>query len=234
MLKLDGVSANYGQVRALIEISIRVEEGQIVCIIGSNGAGKTTLLKTISGLLKPESGTINFDGKEIGGQRPAVIVRKGIIQIPEGRGIFTEFTVEENLRAGAFSRRDVSQIHENMKTVYDLFPILAERRLQKAGLLSGGEQQMLAVGRALMARPKVLMMDEPSMGLAPKLVNLVFDLIRQLRDKRITILLVEQNARKALKAANYGYVFELGRLVLEGPALDLYKDDRVKSAYLGV
>ncbi|MGA2958529.1 MAG: ABC transporter ATP-binding protein [Thermodesulfobacteriota bacterium] len=234
MLELKQVNTFYGSIQALKDVSLRVEEGQIISIIGSNGAGKTTLLKTISGLLKPQSGFLTFYGKEVGGLRPAAIVRLGLIQIPEGRGIFTEFTVEENLRAGAISRNDKEGIQADRNKVYDLFPVLAQRRSQKAGLMSGGEQQMLAVGRALMAKPKVLMMDEPSMGLAPKLVTLVFDLIRQLRDHGITILLVEQNARKALKAANYGYVLELGRVVLEGPASDLSVDGKVKNAYLGI
>jgi branched-chain amino acid transport system ATP-binding protein len=234
LLQVDSVQAYYGHVHALKGISLNIEAGKIVSLIGANGAGKTTTLRTISGLLRPREGNITFDGKRIDHMPPHEIVLAGLTHAPEGRQVFTTLTVEENLNMGAYSLGgDSEAIEENRRRVYDLFPRLAERRNQLAGTLSGGEQQMLAIGRALMARPKLLMLDEPSLGLAPMLVKAIFDTIQQINEQGVTILLVEQNARAALRLADSGYVLETGRIVLEGPSGDLLKDERVRKAYLG-
>jgi branched-chain amino acid transport system ATP-binding protein len=234
LLQIDSVQAYYGHVHALKGISLNIEAGKIVSLIGANGAGKTTTLRTISGLLRPREGNITFDGKRIDHMPPHEIVLAGLTHAPEGRQVFATLTVEENLSMGAYSLgRDSEAIEENRRRVYDLFPRLAERRNQLAGTLSGGEQQMLAIGRALMARPKLLMLDEPSLGLAPMLVKAIFETIQQINQQGVTILLVEQNARAALRLADSGYVLETGRIVLEGPSGDLLKDERVRKAYLG-
>jgi branched-chain amino acid transport system ATP-binding protein len=234
LLQVDSVQTYYGHVHALKGISLNIEAGKIVTLIGANGAGKTTTLRAISGLLRPREGSITFDGERIDHMPPHKIVLAGLTHAPEGRQVFATLTVEENLNMGAYSLgRDSEAIEENRRRVYDLFPRLAERRNQLGGTLSGGEQQMLAIGRALMARPKLLMLDEPSLGLAPMLVKAIFETIQQINQQGVTILLVEQNARAALRLADSGYVLETGRIVLEGPSGDLLKDERVRKAYLG-
>jgi len=234
-LEIENLSVYYGAIRALKGISLQVDDGEVVTLIGANGAGKTTTLRTISGLLRPLSGAIHFDGEELTELRPHEIVARGIIHVPEGRRVFARMDVEENLEMGAFIRSDADGIREDMERVFALFPRLKERRSQLAGTLSGGEQQMLAIGRALMARPRVLLMDEPSMGLAPVLVETIFDAISELnRTQGMTILLVEQNAHMALQIAHRGYVLETGSIVLQGTAEDLTKDPKVQAAYLGM
>ncbi len=233
MLELDDVRAGYGGIEALKGISLRVAEGEIVTLIGGNGAGKTTTLMTISGVVKARSGTITFDGRDLRGLAPHAIVGLGIAQSPEGRKIFPRLTVMENLEMGAFTRRDGDGIRKDMDRVFSLFPILAERRRQLAGTMSGGEQQMLAVGRALMSRPKLLLLDEPSLGLAPLIVKTIFEVIAELNGAGTTVLLVEQNARMALKLAHRGYVLETGQIILADDAARLLEEPRVKSAYLG-
>lgn len=233
MLNLKDVNVYYGAVHALKGLSLNVEEGEIVTLIGSNGAGKSTTIKAISGIVAVESGTIEFEGKPIAGMSPHRVVECGIVQIPEGRRVFPEMSVRENLEMGAYSRKDRAQIGEDLGGIFDRFPRLKERETQLAATLSGGEQQMLAVGRALMARPRLLLLDEPSMGLAPILVEEVFDIIRDIRADGTTILLVEQNARMALSIADRGYVLQTGEIPLAGAAEDLLQDEQVRKVYLG-
>ncbi|MEC1158297.1 ABC transporter ATP-binding protein [Cytobacillus horneckiae] len=233
MLKVDGIDVFYGNIHALKGVSIEVLEGEIVTLIGANGAGKSTLLKTLSGLLKPKNGTILYENMSIAGKQAQTIVKSGISHVPEGRRVFANMTVEENLELGAFVRKD-KEIQKDIQKVYDLFPRLYERRKQLSGTLSGGEQQMLAMGRAIMARPKLLLLDEPSMGLAPIMVKTIFSIIEEInKTNGTTILLVEQNAHMALSVAKRGYVIETGRVVLTGSAQDLQSSDEIKSAYLG-
>ncbi len=233
MLEVENVHTYYGKIHALKDISLNVEKGEIVTLIGANGAGKSTTLKTISGLLRPRQGSVRLDGEELTTLLPHKIVTKGVIQVPEGRRIFGQLTVMENLDMGAFTCRDKQQIKTNLDKVFDLFPRLKERRRQVAGTLSGGEQQMLAMGRALMATPQMLLLDEPSMGLAPVLVDSIFDTIRQLHAEGTTILLVEQNARMALQVASRGYVIQTGEVVLSDTAENLQKNEMVRKAYMG-
>jgi branched-chain amino acid transport system ATP-binding protein len=233
LLQLDSIRAGYGAIEVLKGISLEVREGEIVTIIGANGAGKTTTLMCISGINRPSAGAIRFDGRDLGGLAPHEIVRLRLSQSPEGRKIFPRLTVLENLELGAITRRDPAGIRKDLDHVYGLFPILRERAKQAGGTLSGGEQQMLAVARALMARPKLLLLDEPSLGLAPLIVAKIFEVIRQLNSQGIAVLLVEQNARMALKLAHRGYVLETGSITISGPANDLLNDRRVKDAYLG-
>jgi branched-chain amino acid transport system ATP-binding protein len=234
LLELRGVNTYYGNIHTLKDISLKVEAGQIVTLIGANGAGKTTTLRAISGLLRPRSGEIIFDGHPIH-QIPAhQIVHLGLTQAPEGRQVFPTLTVHENLNMGAYSLgSDRRSIDANRRRVYDLFPRLEERRGQLGGTLSGGEQQMLSIGRALMASPKLLMLDEPSLGLAPLLVKAILETIHTINEQGVTVLLVEQNARAALRLANFGYVLETGTIALQGPAVHLLHDQRVRHAYLG-
>ncbi|MCL5888110.1 MAG: ABC transporter ATP-binding protein [Actinobacteria bacterium] len=232
MLKVDAVHTFYGQIEALKGISVHVDEGEIVTLIGANGAGKSTTLKTISGQLSPTKGDIIFDGKSIAGMPSFQVAGMNIVQVPEGRRIFPEMTVVENLEMGAYLRTD-KEIPQDMERVFELFPRLKERRIQRGGTLSGGEQQMLAMGRGLMARPRLLMLDEPSMGLAPVIVELVFETIQKLNESGITILLVEQNAAMALSVAKRGYVMETGKIVLEGPGKELLHNEQVRKTYLG-
>ena len=234
LLELDGVDAFYGRIQALRGVSIRVEKGEVVALIGSNGAGKTTTLRTISGLMHPQAGTIRFDGKDITRTPPSRIVEMGICQSPEGRRLFPRMTVVDNLRMGAYVRNDKAGILQDMERVFQLFPRLQERRMQIAGTLSGGEQQMLAMGRALMAKPKVMMLDEPSLGLAPILIETIFSIVREINSQGTTVLLVEQNANKALEVANRGYVLETGVVVQEGSGRDLLASEEVQKAYLGM
>lgn len=233
LLAVNDIHTYYGHIHALKGISITVEKGEVVTLIGANGAGKTTTLKTISGLLRPREGTIELEGERISGQPAHVIVGKGIGQSPEGRQIFTRLTVLENLEMGAYSRQDKEGIKKDLDHVFQLFPRLAERRAQTGGTLSGGEQQMLAMGRALMTRPRILLLDEPSMGLAPVLVDTIFDIIKALNTEGVTILLVEQNAARALSVANRGYVLETGRIIIQGNAQELAANEEVRKAYLG-
>jgi len=234
VLEVEGLHVFYGAIHAIKGISFKVEQGQIVTLIGANGAGKTTTLSTIAGLVKPKRGRIVFNGKDIQNLPPHQINRMGVCLVPEGRRIFPNLTVMENLMMGAFNRKDKDGIKQDLEWIFTLFPRLAERKNQLGGTLSGGEQQMLAISRALMSRPKVLMMDEPSLGLAPILVEEVFEIIKKLNSEGMTILLVEQNAVGALNISHYGYVLETGNIVLEGPAKDLLKDEQVKKAYLGL
>jgi branched-chain amino acid transport system ATP-binding protein len=233
LLKLDNVKTYYGNIRALKGISIEVNEGEIVCLIGGNGAGKSTTLMTISGVLTPEEGNILYQGQSIISVRPDNIVQMGICQVPEGRMIFPMLTVMENLDLGAYLRKDKAGIKEDIDRVFELFPVLRERSNQAGGTLSGGEQQMLAIGRALMARPKLLLLDEPSLGLAPILVDAIFDIIGQINDQGTTILLVEQNAQLALQFSHRGYVIETGEIALADTSAELLKNEQVKKAYLG-
>ncbi|NWF91528.1 MAG: ABC transporter ATP-binding protein [Syntrophaceae bacterium] len=233
MLEVEEVHAYYGHIHALKGISLNVNKGEIVTLIGANGAGKSTMLKTTSGLLKPRQGSIRLEGEELTRYRPHQIVAKGVVQVPEGRRIFGRLTVRENLEMGAFSITDHRLIEANLERVFNLFPRLRERQKQLGGTLSGGEQQMLATGRALMANPRVLLMDEPSMGLAPVLVDTIFETIRQLHASGTTILLVEQNARMALQVASRGYVIQTGEVVLYDTAENLQKNEMVQKAYLG-
>jgi len=233
MLEIEGIHTYYGHIHALRDVSISVEEGEIVTIIGANGAGKSTMLKSTSGLLSPRKGSIRLNNEELTRLKPHQIVEKGVVQVPEGRRIFGTLTVMENLDMGAFVCNDSQKIKENLDRVVELFPRLKERGKQVAGTLSGGEQQMLAMGRALMANPKMLLLDEPSMGLAPVLVDDIFDTIRQLHAEGTTILLVEQNARLALQVASRGYVLQSGSVVLSDSCENLEKDEMVREAYLG-
>ena len=233
LLKLDNVKTYYGNIRALKGISLEVAEGEIVCLIGGNGAGKSTSLMTISGVLTPEEGDVIYRGKSIVSLRPDNIVQLGICQVPEGRMIFPMLTVLENLDLGAYLRKDKDGIKADIDRVFGLFPILRERSNQAGGTLSGGEQQMLAIGRALMARPKLLLLDEPSLGLAPIVVDSIFDIIRQINEEGTTILLVEQNAQLALQFSHRGYVIETGEIALSDTSAELLNNDQVKKAYLG-
>ena len=232
-LEIKDLHVSYGGIRALKGVDLAVEEGQIVTLIGANGAGKSTTLRAISGLQKPQSGSILYGGEELIGLPAKEIVRRGIIHVPEGRRVFPDMTVAENLKIGAFLRTDKGGIADDMDYVHSLFPRLKERSWQLAGTLSGGEQQMLAVGRALMSRPKVLMMDEPSLGLAPLIVKDIFSIIRRVNADGITVLLIEQNANAALRVADYGYVLETGTIALTGTGEELLRNESVREAYLG-
>jgi len=232
LLEVSNLAVAYGAIQAVREVSFTVAEGQIVCLIGSNGAGKTTTLRTISGLLNAVGGEIVFDGKKLGRQPAHAVLGMGIAQCPEGRRLFPRMTVEENLLLGAYARRD-SDVAKDMERVYELFEVLGQRRRQKAGLFSGGEQQMLAIGRAMMSRPRLLMLDEPSMGLSPIMTQRIFDTLGELRAQGTTVLLVEQNALAALALADRGYVVDLGRTTLTGTGRELLADERVRAAYLG-
>lgn len=233
LLEIKDLHVSYGAIRALHGISFHVDQGEIVTLIGANGAGKSTTLRTISGLLRPDKGEIVYDGKVLNRVDADAIVRLGLIQVPEGRRIFAPLTVRENLEMGAYSRKDKQEIEASLERVFKLFPRLKERLEQTGGTLSGGEQQMLAVARALMAKPKMLLMDEPSMGLAPVLVEEIFNIIQEINQLGVTILLVEQNALMALSVANRAYVLETGAVQLEGPAKELAQNPQVREAYLG-
>lgn len=233
MLEVENLRVSYGAVQALHGVSLRVERGQIVTLIGSNGAGKTTTLRAISGLLRCSADRLHFEGRDLRGLPPHEIVRLGVAHAPEGRGIFANLTVNENLEMGAFARRDREQVRQDRERVLGLFPRLRERLSQNAGTLSGGEQQMLSIGRALLARPRLLLLDEPSLGLAPQIVQLIFRVIREINQAGTTILLVEQNAHMALGIAHRAYVLEVGRIVMEGDAKELARSDQVRKAYLG-
>ncbi len=232
MLYLRNIETYYGAIMALRGVSLDVDEGEIVTILGANGAGKTTLMKTVAGLMQPEKGEINFLGDQIGGAEPDVVVRKGLSLVPEGREIFPNLTVEENLRIGAFTRK--GGVRDDLDLVYSYFPVLRERRRQEAGFLSGGQQQMLAIGRGLMARPKLMLLDEPSLGLSPLLTEEIFDIISRLNaEQGVTMLLVEQNAHIALLTAHKGYVLEMGRVVMAGSAEMLRNSEDIQDFYLG-
>ncbi|HET8732858.1 MAG TPA: ABC transporter ATP-binding protein [Anaeromyxobacteraceae bacterium] len=233
MLKVDQLSAHYGGIHALQGISLEVPDGAIVSLIGANGAGKSTTLKAIVGLVKASGGSVSWNGERLTGRRTKDIVSRGVCLVPEGRRVFPNLTVDENLTLGAYSRRDRDGIAADREKVFGLFPRLEERQLQKAGTLSGGEQQMLAVGRALMTRPKLLMMDEPSLGLAPLIVKNIFDIVRTINAQGVTVLLVEQNAKAALEIADHAYVLETGRITRQGSGKQLLEDDGVRRAYLG-
>ena len=233
MLEVRDLEVNYGSINAIKKISFDVNEGEVIALIGANGAGKTTTLHTITGLLKAKSGSVMFEGKELLKTPPHKIVEMGMANVPEGRRIFQQLTVYKNLTLGAFTRKDKASIDETLQMVYGKFPRLEERKKQVAGTLSGGEQQMLAMGRALMSKPKIVLMDEPSMGLSPLFVSEVFKIIEEIRAGGTTVLLVEQNAKKALEIADRAYVLETGRIVLSGDAKALMNDDSVKKAYLG-
>ncbi len=233
ILHVDDLNVYYGSIHAVKGISFDVEEGEIVTLIGANGAGKSTTLNTVAGLLKPREGKVEFEGESLLGIAPHTIVGKGMALCPEGRRVFLQMSVRENLEMGAFTRKDSAEIADSLEMVFDRFPRLKEREGQSAGTLSGGEQQMLAMGRALMSKPRLLMLDEPSMGLAPILVQEIFDIIKSLHETGTTVLLVEQNARMALSVADRAYVLETGRVSMSGDAAELANDDRVKQAYLG-
>ena len=233
ILRVENLTVNYGAIQALQGISFHVDEGEIVTLIGANGAGKSTTLKTISGLLHPTAGDIRYEGESIAGRPADAIVKMGVVQVPEGRNIFAPLTVRENLEVGAYTRADRDEIAASMERVFASFPRLRERLTQLGGTLSGGEQQMLAMGRGLMAQPKLLLLDEPSMGLAPILVEEIFDIIDEINDAGVSILLVEQNAAMALSVADRAYVLETGRVVLEGPAKEVLANPDVQKAYLG-
>ena len=233
MLKINNLHVSYGGIRALRGIDLEVPDGKIVTLIGANGAGKSTLLRTISGLVKADSGSISYNGKELLGMPINKVLEEGIAHAPEGRRVFPDMTVLENLKIGAYLRKDKAEIEKDIQWVYSLFPRLEERSWQLAGTLSGGEQQMLAVGRALMSRPKVLMMDEPSLGLAPLVVQGIFDIIRTINEQGVTVLLIEQNANMALKIADIAYVLETGEITKSGSGAELLADESIKEAYLG-
>jgi len=234
VLELDGVTAGYRKLQILHELSLTVGDGELVAVVGANGAGKTTALRTISGLLRPTAGTVRYDGQRIDGKRPYEVVRRGMVQVSEARDLFGPLTVEDNLRLGAWTQRKSGGVGAELDRVYGLFPALAERRRQQAQTMSGGQQQMLAIGRALMARPRFLMLDEPSTGLSPKLTWEVLDTVATIRDSGVAVLLVEQNAAQALAIADRAYVLESGSVVLQGKGTELAGDDRVKKAYLGL
>ncbi|MGM0900935.1 MAG: ABC transporter ATP-binding protein [Bacillota bacterium] len=232
MLKVSGINASYGKIQVLKNISLEVEEGSIVTILGANGAGKTTTMKSISGLLKPQEGKIEFLGEDVTGLRPDQLLKKGIALVPEGRQILAGMTVLENLEMGAYHRKD-NDIGQDLEKMFARFPILKEREKQLGGTLSGGQQQMLAIARAIMSRPKLLLLDEPSMGLAPLVVADIFKIIKEINQTGTTVLLVEQNARQALKVSDYGYVLETGKMIADGKSTDLLNDPRIMEAYLG-
>jgi len=231
MLKIEGLKVNYGGIQAVKGISLEVPQNEIVTLIGANGAGKSTTLRTVSGLIKPTEGSVTFNGEEITGRSPYEIVSRGITMVPEGRKVFPDLTVLENLKIGAYLRKD--SIKADLEWVYDLFPRLKERSWQAAGTMSGGEQQMLAVGRALMSKPKLMMMDEPSLGLAPLIVKDIFDIIKEIVRQGVTILLIEQNANMALQTANLAYVLEVGSITMTGTGKELLDNEDVRKAYLG-
>ena len=233
MLEIKDLEVYYGMIQAIKGISFEVNEGEVIALIGANGAGKTTILHTISGLIAPKKGSINFEGQEITKIPAHKIVENGLAQVPEGRRVFPSLSVLQNLKLGAYTRKDKKEIDDTLKMIYERFPRLEERKNQPAGTLSGGEQQMLAMGRALMSKPRIILMDEPSMGLSPIFVNEIFDIIKQVSAGGTTVLLVEQNAKKALSIADRGYVLETGKIVKEGKASDLLNDEAVKKAYLG-
>lgn len=234
MLDVHGIDVYYGEVQVIHDMSFRVRKGDIISLLGSNGAGKTTTLKTISGLLRPKNGGIYFEEIRLDKIQPSSVISKGISHVPEGRRLFPKMTVEENLMMGAFKKSLWGNRMQNIRNVYNLFPRLEERKDQQAGTLSGGEQQMVAIGRALMSKPKILMLDEPSLGLAPNIVESIFELLKELNGEGITILLVEQNAQAALEISDYAYVMETGKIVLDGKAEDLKDNVYVKQAYLGL
>lgn len=234
LLDIQNLHVSYGAIRALKGLSLTVQEGQIVTLIGANGAGKSTTLRTISGMLRPREGSVTFSGQSIHGLPAHQIVRRGIVQAPEGRGIFANLSVSENLDLGSYCRHDTVEIRRDREQALDLFPRLRERLTQQAGTLSGGEQQMLAIARALLARPKLLLLDEPSLGLAPQIIQTIFKVIRDINARGTTILLVEQNAHMALKVAHDAYVLETGQIAMHGPAAELARSDAVRKAYLGV
>ena len=233
MLEIKDLEVYYGMIQAIKGISFEVNEGEVIALIGANGAGKTTILHTISGLIAPKKGSITFEGQEITKIPAHKIVENGLAQVPEGRRVFPSLSVLQNLKLGAYTRKDKKEIDDTLKMIYERFPRLEERKNQPAGTLSGGEQQMLAMGRALMSKPRIILMDEPSMGLSPIFVNEIFDIIKQVSARGTTVLLVEQNAKKALSIADRGYVLETGKIVKEGKASDLLNDEAVKKAYLG-
>lgn len=233
MLSVNNLEVYYGVINAIKGISFEVKDGEIVTLIGANGAGKTTILQTLSGLVKPKSGTIQYDGEDLTKVEPHDIIKRGIAHVPEGRRIFPNMTVEDNLELGGYILKDKSQIKEGLQKAYSMFPRLEERKKQLAGTLSGGEQQMLAIGRALMTNPKIVLMDEPSMGLAPILVKEIFNIIKRINDEGTTVLLVEQNANMALSIADRAYVLETGKIVSQGSASELLENDDIKKAYLG-
>ena len=233
MLEVKDLEVYYGVIQAIKGVSFHVDQGEVIALIGANGAGKTTILHTVTGLLAPKKGSVYFEGKEITKMPAHKIVSLGMAHVPEGRRVFAELSVYENLKMGAYTRKDRSEIEATLEKVYERFPRLKERRNQMAGTLSGGEQQMLAMGRALMSKPKIILMDEPSMGLSPILVNEIFDIIQEVSKSGTTVLLVEQNAKKALSIADRAYVLETGKISIEGKAKDLLEDDSIKKAYLG-
>lgn len=233
MLEVKDLEVYYGMIQAIKGVSFHVDQGEVIALIGANGAGKTTILHTVTGLLSPKKGSVVFEGQEVTRIPAHKIVSLGMAHVPEGRRVFAELSVYENLKMGAYTRKDKSEIEENLQKIYERFPRLKERKNQMAGTLSGGEQQMLAMGRALMSQPKIILMDEPSMGLSPILVNEIFDIIQEVSKSGTTVLLVEQNAKKALSIADRAYVLETGRIALEGRAEDLLRDDSIKKAYLG-
>ena len=233
LLALENLQVSYGGIRAVKGIDLVVEQGELVCLIGANGAGKTTTLKAITGLVRAAGGRVVHDGVDISGMKPHQIARRALALVPEGRGIFSQLTIEENLAMGAYSRTDRAGVAADVERAFTLFPRLKERRTQVAGTLSGGEQQMLAIGRALMSRPRLLLLDEPSMGLAPLMVERIFEVVRTIAAEGVTLLLVEQNARLALEASHRGYVLEGGTVALSGPARELLDNPRIREAYLG-
>lgn len=233
MLEVKDIQVYYGMIQAIKGVSFHVNEGEVIALIGANGAGKTTILHTVSGLLAPKSGSVLFEGKDITKIPGHKIVSMGMAHVPEGRRVFAQLSVLQNLKMGAYTRKDKAEIQQTLKTVFERFPRLEERQNQLAGTLSGGEQQMLAMGRALMSHPKIILMDEPSMGLSPIFVNEIFDIIQEVSKSGTTVLLVEQNAKKALSIADRAYVLETGNIVLEGKASDLLENDAIKKAYLG-
>lgn len=233
MLEVKDLEVYYGVIQAIKGVSFHVDKGEVIALIGANGAGKTTILHTVTGLLTPKKGSVTFEGKDITKFPAHKIVSLGMAHVPEGRRVFSELSVYENLKMGAYTRKDKTEIEQSLQNIYERFPRLKERRNQMAGTLSGGEQQMLAMGRALMSKPKIILMDEPSMGLSPILVNEIFDIIQEVSKSGTTVLLVEQNAKKALSIADRAYVLETGNISLEGKAKDLLEDDSIKKAYLG-
>lgn len=233
LLDIRGLDVAYGGIRAVQNLNLQVGKGELICLIGANGAGKSTTLRAICGLVPVAAGQVDYQGQSIVGVPSHQLVRRGLVMVPEGRGIFGQLTIEENLSMGAYTRRDDAQVRQDVERVYTLFPRLAERKKQSAGTLSGGEQQMLAMGRAMISRPELLLLDEPSMGLAPIMVERIFGLIQDIAKEGVTILLIEQNARLALELGDRGYVMESGRIILEGPASQLLHDPKVRAAYLG-